>query len=441
MMAAGPAPSRALVEWWQPVHGSDWCLVGLPGGAQLWFNSRTNSSEWQRPVETTGRRLCPRQERREKPLPPPGGAAAGGEVARAPVDAVPSPWAGVSREECEAEFERMLSDCGVSRGAPWRSVLPLILCDARYLALETLNDRRTAYEKWSRRRSPPAQRPAPQRQGGEGGGYAALLEQHATLKTTFRDFQRRHLADPRFKSVPSQQRRRDLFEEWVEGLKRKQRGEAGEPEDPGAKRRRVEAARSEAQAAAQKRAEARAEAAAVFSAAQEARATAGLAAALRDLLQGPGEGGFDEVARRNPALAEAAEGLPLGVCEELLEAHRRSTAASNAVASFREVIAGAPTVHFTTPWVEARGALGLKGDGQEEQYKTWCAQRRAQCVDAFRRHLDELQLQAPLFGKTEEEAALVLRGHSSYRALDCAPELRAQILRPYRTHPPRASGK
>eukprot|EP01065_Artemidia_motanka_P032462 TRINITY_DN39475_c0_g1_i1.p1 TRINITY_DN39475_c0_g1~~TRINITY_DN39475_c0_g1_i1.p1 ORF type:complete len:514 (+),score=160.71 TRINITY_DN39475_c0_g1_i1:47-1543(+) len=428
---------------WRRVRGTAWKLVRTADGRDLWFNPATRVSSWVRPAETEGCRLGRKRVQ--------GDDGDSDESLEGPKRARTEEavrWEKMPAAKRAEAFAVMLDESGVAPGAPWRVVLPAVVCDHRYHALSSLRERRAAYDQWSRRgqaraaaRAAPPQKPASPR-----GTFEDLLKD-LRPSMTFREFQLRYVSDPRFRTVPAH-RRRDLFQDRIQELKRPRKGDAGGGAED--KKEREEAAiqaRQREYDDESSRMQDRDEAHIRAGVSAQQQASKAFSAALAQYVRSP-EAELEAAVQESAGLAAAAEGLTTEQVEGLFGEHCKRLAWARRD-RFREALAESAAVSFSDSWSEelAKKLSGqaaiqaMPEDLRAAEFRSWCQVARKQAADAFTEHLTDLSRQLPLYGKSEREAEEAVERHTSYRRLEHAPLLRANILRQFRTTPPSTSAQ
>ncbi|KAK9493473.1 hypothetical protein V1508DRAFT_415614 [Lipomyces doorenjongii] len=99
-------------------------------------------------------------------------------------------------------FRELLIDADVNPYSPWDAAMRKIANDQRYIALETLSERKAAFEDWSKERitelkvqkaNEPKYDPKEQ--------FLELLRQYATPKLFYQEFKRKYRKEPIFKET------------------------------------------------------------------------------------------------------------------------------------------------------------------------------------------------------------------------------------------------
>ncbi|KAK9369712.1 hypothetical protein V1509DRAFT_618886 [Lipomyces kononenkoae] len=114
-------------------------------------------------------------------------------------------------------FRELLVDANVNPYAPWEATIETIVNDQRYLALNTLSERKAAFEDWSKERitelkAQKANEPKldPKEQ------FMDLLRQYATPKLFYQEFKRKYRKEPLFKdSALSDREKEKIYRDYV----------------------------------------------------------------------------------------------------------------------------------------------------------------------------------------------------------------------------------
>ncbi|KAK9240197.1 hypothetical protein V1525DRAFT_396217 [Lipomyces kononenkoae] len=114
-------------------------------------------------------------------------------------------------------FRELLIDADVNPYAPWETAIQTIVNDQRYVALNTLSERKAAFEDWSKERitelkAQKANEPKldPKEQ------FMDLLRQYATPKLFYQEFKRKYRKEPLFKdSTLSDREKEKIYRDYV----------------------------------------------------------------------------------------------------------------------------------------------------------------------------------------------------------------------------------
>ncbi|KAK9322422.1 hypothetical protein V1517DRAFT_323422 [Lipomyces orientalis] len=114
-------------------------------------------------------------------------------------------------------FRELLVDANVNPYSPWDTEMPKVATDQRYIILETLSERKAAFENWSKERiielkAQKANEPKfdPKEQ------FLELLRQYATPKLFYQEFKRKYRKEPIFKDSSLTDREKEkIYREYV----------------------------------------------------------------------------------------------------------------------------------------------------------------------------------------------------------------------------------
>ncbi|KAK9377723.1 uncharacterized protein V1513DRAFT_435075 [Lipomyces chichibuensis] len=99
-------------------------------------------------------------------------------------------------------FRELLVDANVNPYSPWDAAMRKIANDQRYIALETLSERKAAFEDWSKERISELKiQKANEPKFDPKEQFLDLLRQYATPKLFYQEFKRKYRKEPIFKET------------------------------------------------------------------------------------------------------------------------------------------------------------------------------------------------------------------------------------------------
>ncbi|KAK9317876.1 hypothetical protein V1524DRAFT_421413 [Lipomyces starkeyi] len=99
-------------------------------------------------------------------------------------------------------FRELLADADVNPYSPWDAAMRKIANDQRYIALETLSERKAAFEDWSKERITELKvQKANEPKFDPKEQFLELLRQYATPKLFYQEFKRKYRKEPIFKET------------------------------------------------------------------------------------------------------------------------------------------------------------------------------------------------------------------------------------------------
>nr|XP_048336341.1 pre-mRNA-processing protein 40A isoform X2 [Ziziphus jujuba var. spinosa] len=135
-----------------------------------------------------------------------------------------------NKQEAKNAFKALLEDANIGCDWTWDRAMRVIINDKRYGVLKTLGDRKQAFNEFliQRKKQDAEERRMKQKKAREE--FKKMLEESTELTSSMRWGKAESLfeSDERFKAVERDRDRRDLFENHVEELRKKERAKAQE---------------------------------------------------------------------------------------------------------------------------------------------------------------------------------------------------------------------
>ncbi|XP_048336343.2 pre-mRNA-processing protein 40A isoform X3 [Ziziphus jujuba] len=135
-----------------------------------------------------------------------------------------------NKQEAKNAFKALLEDANIGCDWTWDRAMRVIINDKRYGVLKTLGDRKQAFNEFliQRKKQDAEERRMKQKKAREE--FKKMLEESTELTSSMRWGKAESLfeSDERFKLVERDRDRRDLFENHVEELRKKERAKAQE---------------------------------------------------------------------------------------------------------------------------------------------------------------------------------------------------------------------
>lgn len=136
----------------------------------------------------------------------------------------------VNKQEAKNAFKALLESSNVGPDWPWDQVMRVIINDKRYGALRTLGERKQAFNEFlaQKKKQEAEERRNKQKRACEE--FRIMLEESTELTSSTRwsKLQTMFEDDDRFKAVEREKDRKDMFENYIEELKQKERVKAQE---------------------------------------------------------------------------------------------------------------------------------------------------------------------------------------------------------------------
>ncbi|GIY85993.1 transcription elongation regulator 1 [Caerostris darwini] len=246
------------------IQGTPWCIVWTGDGRVFYFNPSTRKSVWEKPEELKGRADV--DKLLHVAVPP--HSDTGAETNTTDDDPGPEPKkikledsnsedeknvktksetknninlgkqsaldaeaaAAIEREQIAIDvrlkqFRELLIEKNVSAFSTWEKELHKIVFDSRYLLL-TSRERKQVFEKYVKDRAEEERNEKRRRMREYKDTFKKLLEEASlTSKSSFSDFAQRYGKDERFKAIEKMREKENIFNDYLQDLRRKEREE------------------------------------------------------------------------------------------------------------------------------------------------------------------------------------------------------------------------
>ncbi|KAJ9079359.1 hypothetical protein DSO57_1036185 [Entomophthora muscae] len=228
-------PNQDRAKYCEPIPNSDWRTVFTFGGARFFFNPITNERTWEvpydlrappPPVTTLQEAQAAAAPRNLEPQDSNAGTemteddvayqlAAMGVEMNSPENQFPTYE--LTTQEKAQRFKDLLADMKISAFDPWDQVIPKIIHDPRFALLPSIKEKKQQFDLYCRDL---AKQPSDRRNDptfNSKDGYRQLVEEHASLKSSWVKFNKLHFSDPRSQAVPYKEREK-IFMDYLEAL-------------------------------------------------------------------------------------------------------------------------------------------------------------------------------------------------------------------------------
>ncbi|KAI9024063.1 hypothetical protein DFJ74DRAFT_705791 [Hyaloraphidium curvatum] len=193
-------------------------------GKKYYYNANTKQTVWEMPLEW--KELLDKKESGELPDELPSetnGLGTPDSAARTEPDRADVVVEFKTREEAEDAFIEMLKEHNISSTYTWEQAMRSIVADPMYRALKTLSERKQAFVRYTEERRRHEREEQRKKFVRDREAYRAMLESMPEIKPTTR--WRRALSrikdKPEFLAIANDKEREELFEQYVDELRRK----------------------------------------------------------------------------------------------------------------------------------------------------------------------------------------------------------------------------